>query len=164
MTDSADGNLPLQHGGQVMGVKKRPIKREPCPDCGAKILPTTFAREEHRKTSRACFVSHQKREAKEHKEAHGSKSRQVRKCAYCDGEFLVRASSLQKFCSPWCRRDADRERFSQFNAERSAKAFEARKNMVCGYCEKNFTPPRNDAEYCSRACRQNAYRQRKAKR
>ena len=144
--------------------KKRPVKRhKPCPDCGAKILPTSWAREEHRKNSRACFISHQRREAEEHKEVHGNKSGQVRKCTYCDGEFLVHASSLQKFCSSWCGKDADKERLDKFNADRSAKAAKNRKDMVCSYCRGKFTPPRSDAKYCSNACKQEVYWQRKTK-
>lgn len=30
----------------------------------------------------------------------------------------------------------------------------------CAVCEKPFTPPRSDGQYCSSACRQRAYRQR----
>ena len=34
-------------------------------------------------------------------------------------------------------------------------------NRECVICGNQFDPPRNDAKYCSSACRQAAYRQRK---
>lgn len=39
------------------------------------------------------------------------------------------------------------------------KRLAAQSNTVCVTCGKKFTPKRNDAKYCSNACRQKAYRQ-----
>jgi hypothetical protein len=35
--------------------------------------------------------------------------------------------------------------------------------VCCAVCGTSFQPPRNDARYCSAACRQKAYRQRLSK-
>ena len=141
--------------------KKRPVKRhKPCPDCGAKILSTSWAEKKHRDESRSCFTKHARREVKEYKKVYGNG--RVRKCARCNGEFLVHHGP-QVFCSPWCAKSTHKERIDKFNAERSAKAAKARKNMVCSYCRSKFTPPRSDAKYCSNTCKQKAYLQRKTK-
>ena len=41
------------------------------------------------------------------------------------------------------------------------KRLEKRKNTECQQCGDTFTPDRSDAKYCSAACKQRAYRQRK---
>lgn len=58
-------------------------------------------------------------------------------------------------CSERCR---DRLR----SARRAAAAAEERAGRTCEACGDPFTPRRADARYCSNACRQDAYRQRKA--
>jgi len=48
------------------------------------------------------------------------------------------------------------------NARQRDLRREDRANRACESCSDTFTPPRADGRYCSPACRQKAYRQRKA--
>jgi len=56
------------------------------------------------------------------------------------------------YCPP-CAGDAENTRTRQRRAA-------ARANRICQSCDKPFTPPRSDAQYCGHACRQRAYRSR----
>ena len=64
-----------------------------------------------------------------------------------------RELAARVFCSTHCRR-------STFRAE--AKAKRERKPRKCECCPATFTPSRADSRYCSAACRQRAYRERRA--
>lgn len=57
-----------------------------------------------------------------------------------------------KYCSQRCVNDAYMERRRQRH--------EAQLQKVCAVCGKPFTAKRVDAEYCSPACKQSAYRRR----
>jgi len=61
------------------------------------------------------------------------------------GQYAVRSNA----CEPAAR--AKRAR------DLSAKR---REGMTCEQCGKDFTPPRDDAKFCSSSCRQQAYRER----
>ena len=75
-------------------------------------------------------------------------------CAHCgrtiwlDAEFVWRA-----FCSERCRWRASNERARE-------RRWEARISS-CAECGVRMKGYRSDAEYCSDACRQGAYRKRK---
>lgn len=56
-------------------------------------------------------------------------------------------------CSQRCQNDAYLKRRKQ------RKALE--KEKICSICGKQFTAKKRDAMYCSDACKQKAYRQRK---
>jgi hypothetical protein len=58
------------------------------------------------------------------------------------------------YCYP-CARDAENERHRELRRR-------ARTDLRCDPCGEPFTPPRADGRYCSAACRQKAYRARKA--
>lgn len=57
-------------------------------------------------------------------------------------------------CDDRCRHEA------QLARQRERRAAERRTD--CAECGETFTPARSDAKYCSGACRQRAYRKRKA--
>jgi DNA-directed RNA polymerase subunit RPC12/RpoP len=61
---------------------------------------------------------------------------------------------LNVYCSHRCR-------WTAANHER-ADALAAARATSCTTCGAQFTPPRADGRYCSPACRQRAYRQRRA--
>jgi hypothetical protein len=63
---------------------------------------------------------------------------------------------IRTFCSESCRR-------AVFRVEAKAKRLAARGDLTrrCVDCNREFTPHRTDARYCSSACRQRAYRSRR---
>jgi hypothetical protein len=92
------------------------------------------------------------------------------KCDECGKEFEVPPDSVKAFhyCSYECVMEAsnraDRERNKRFieqRRERNKKKRADRPDNVCQHCEKSFRPERSNAKYCSDACRQAAYRERK---
>lgn len=82
-----------------------------------------------------------------------------RHCDYC-GRRIFSHDRLMPwrahYCSIECKEDAAIKR-------RKEKRAEGRKGIKCLNCGKIFTPARNDAKYCSPACKQEAYRIRAAK-
>ncbi len=59
-----------------------------------------------------------------------------------------------------------RERLDADNAKRRTRRAERRQyrpRIICGECDERFRPSRADSRYCSAACRQKAYRARKAR-
>jgi hypothetical protein len=56
-------------------------------------------------------------------------------------------------CSGACEPAARAKRARDLRAK-------SREGLTCEQCGKSFTPPRNDAKFCSSACRQQAYRNR----
>lgn len=68
-------------------------------------------------------------------------------CGGCGKIFYTRVLS-KKYCG---------YKSCFFEAQRK-KRLRLRENTVCITCGKQFTPKRNDAKYCSNACRQKAYR------
>jgi hypothetical protein len=58
-------------------------------------------------------------------------------------------------CSPLCARE-------RANAEARERRRTARSGARCSVCDAEFSPGRAGARYCSSACRQDAYRKRKA--
>jgi hypothetical protein len=61
---------------------------------------------------------------------------------------------LSAYCSERCRWGAANRRRRDTTA--------AQRQRTCATCGQPFTPPRADGRYCSHACRQRAYRQRRA--
>ena len=53
------------------------------------------------------------------------------------------------------------QRFIERRRERIAAETAARPDNVCEYCGTSFRPKRKDTKYCSDACRQAKYRERK---
>jgi len=77
-------------------------------------------------------------------------------CAHCERPMVspLRLAELQRtFCSGSCRQ-------AYHNQLSKAKRAEERER-VCEVCGKEFTATRRDAQTCSAACKQKAYRQRK---
>lgn len=60
---------------------------------------------------------------------------------------------VRTFCSDGCKRSAASIRARENRPERASSR--------CGSCDREFTPSRADSLYCSSACRQRAYRDRK---
>jgi hypothetical protein len=79
-----------------------------------------------------------------------------KKCAVCDDEFLC-YTPLTKYCSQRCKNDA-------LTARRQAKMKERRANaQACIVCGGILTQTDTRIKsYCSLACKQRAYRGRKA--
>jgi hypothetical protein len=63
-----------------------------------------------------------------------------------------------RYCRP-CAGDAERQRLRELRAQSRA----ARPAQICQntLCDNVFTPARADGRFCSAACRQSAYRQRR---
>jgi hypothetical protein len=62
-------------------------------------------------------------------------------------------------CSPECSYKTRLERRKQLRRlKREARA--TRERVTCKHCGQPFVPKRDDARYCSAACKQAAYRQR----
>jgi hypothetical protein len=80
-----------------------------------------------------------------------------RTCAFCGRSicFACNSSYRQRFCCKLC---AIREANGKVSAKRAAR----RAKLICHGCGDAFAPARADARYHSNACRQRAYRQRKA--
>ena len=74
-------------------------------------------------------------------------------CDHCGRAFW--GGQHRRYCSAEC---GERERSRR--RERSAVRIVGSRS--CETCRKTFTPPRSDGRYCSSACRQKAYRTRKA--
>ena len=78
------------------------------------------------------------------------------RCMNCQKEFYFEVESYNyglKYCSRACANSANGQR-------RKAQRHEAW-NKACACCGKQFTAKRLDAEYCSAASKQAAYRARK---
>jgi hypothetical protein len=78
----------------------------------------------------------------------------------CCGRPVYRVASLKwprkhNFCGDGC---ASRW-WTRWQAERRRAM---RQPVTCEGCDKQFTPVRKDAHFCSSACRQRSYRQRQA--
>lgn len=76
----------------------------------------------------------------------------VVRCAYC-GDEMPNAYG-RRYCSQRCANDA-------YMARRRDRQKEQR-SKVCPVCGKHFEAERKSAVYCSRACKQKAYRRRSA--
>jgi hypothetical protein len=61
-------------------------------------------------------------------------------------------------CSRTCLNAIRNTRISEM---RHQERYRARQNTICMVCGAAFTPPRGDALYCSDACKQKSYRQRR---
>lgn len=72
-------------------------------------------------------------------------------CKGCGREFYTQIST-KKYCRySLCGNKG-------YQKELKQRRLEQRKEKVCKCCGKSFTPKRNDALFCSNACRQKAYR------
>jgi hypothetical protein len=77
-------------------------------------------------------------------------------CANCERPMVERLnlSRLQRtFCSDRCRHEYHNQLRKETRAEEH--------KMVCEVCGEEFTAKRRDAKFCSKACKQKAYRGRK---
>lgn len=77
----------------------------------------------------------------------------------CGREVWYRGTRYRSgLCCTRCARRA------MADAKRAKRARTPRDqtHTICGHCGSAFTSPRSDARYCSSACRQASYRQRKA--
>ncbi|MGW4894103.1 hypothetical protein ACWEQL_17795 [Kitasatospora sp. NPDC004240] len=95
----------------------------------------------------------------------------VRRCAYCWEPLRATARSDAQYCSPKCKAAARRQRHHYREAVAIGLWFTmgiATDLVVrCPACGRRFAHKhghRRDAVYCSSACRQAAYRARKAER
>jgi hypothetical protein len=76
-------------------------------------------------------------------------------CRGCGRPLYQLQGSFRRLeCSHRCRTVA-------YNRRRRAAAA-AKREVLCVTCGQPFTPPRASSRYCSNACRQRAYRQRRA--
>ncbi|MFJ3793488.1 hypothetical protein [Kitasatospora sp. NPDC090091] len=95
----------------------------------------------------------------------------VRRCAYCWEPLRATARSDAQYCSAKCKAAARRQRHHYLEAVAIGLWFtmgiETEHVVRCPACGRRFAHKhghRRDAVYCSSACRQAAYRARKAKR
>ena len=72
-------------------------------------------------------------------------------CRGCRQPFYTTVAS-KKFCSYHTCGE------KMLKLKRRKDRWKARQDTVCMECGRLFTPKRNDAKYCSNACRQKAYR------
>jgi hypothetical protein len=84
----------------------------------------------------------------------------VARCAHCGCRTLIRYR-LAHYCSNECRTEHRLEvrRARDARTERPSRA-KVRQPRQCAYCGGSFTPARDDARYCSGACRVAAHRAR----
>jgi hypothetical protein len=83
-----------------------------------------------------------------------------RTCAHCGRPIRGRRPQAL-YCSDQCRLDAQVERRRQRIEEQQGKEpfwRDGRWSLCCQRCDKSFWTRRLDAQYCSPACRQAAYR------
>jgi hypothetical protein len=83
----------------------------------------------------------------------------VRPCGYCARpvgwyDDQARRRRTLYYCCNRCRGRA----YNQLQKARRSAA----RHLTCATCKTTFTPARADGRYCSPACRQRAYRQRRA--
>jgi hypothetical protein len=80
----------------------------------------------------------------------------TRQCGWCGRQVGYGGMSAQphRYCTRSCELAA--------RTRRRREARELARHQRCGQCGKPFTAPRQDASYCSPACRQRAYRKRLA--
>lgn len=89
------------------------------------------------------------------------------KCDVCGAQFYSRWGA-QSYCSDACY-ELDREKRRKETIKRSTQRRKERRDAVraqlpdstCAYCQQPFRPLRSNAKFCSDACRQKAYRERK---
>lgn len=80
-------------------------------------------------------------------------------CQTCSRPVLnqvTRRLRRHTFCSERCEREYHVARQTE------KRRRESDRDKTCATCEREFTATRSDARYCSNACRQKAYRLRKA--
>lgn len=74
------------------------------------------------------------------------------RCPACDREVDVdyydKRTNKRQFCSPKCQRQHQRDQHRDLSPR------------ACVVCEREFIPKRNDARYCSGACRVRLHRQK----
>lgn len=76
-------------------------------------------------------------------------------CAGCREEFYTTVPT-KKYCNyRTCG-------MKVYKLRQRVRRWKERRDTVCLECGKLFTPSRSDAKYCCSACRQKAYRSRKA--
>jgi len=84
----------------------------------------------------------------------------ARPCQSCGRPVRIQATTRTFViiaCSGRCR-----EAIQKIQAEESREKSREIRNFRCETCNQLFTPKRTDAKHCSPACKQKAYRQRKA--
>jgi hypothetical protein len=83
-------------------------------------------------------------------------------CRQCAGDYYVLWATSRNLyrnvCGP-CK--LARKRRENLSYMRRLRAEQRPEPEPCARCGESFTPPRSDARYCSPACRQAAYRERK---
>ena len=99
-------------------------------------------------------------------QAHDSWRYQPKPCSRCGRSFLVRYRSDVSYCSvSYCSCGCQQADRNERRAERRAAERERppRKPIKCARpgCGKRVPPERSTRRYCSDACRQAAYRQRR---
>jgi hypothetical protein len=73
-------------------------------------------------------------------------------CEGCGRPVHTKWWRKRVLCCDRCRQKANA------GSARAARAKERGENQTCIKCSKVFTPRRSDAQFCSNACRQSAYR------
>lgn len=92
---------------------------------------------------------------------------QTRHCRRCNGEYAAtyyrrpkNGTSIVGWCSTQCMRDEINERRKLSTKPKPSRA-KPRVPMACTFCQITFTPPRNDAKFCSTNCRVKAFNRRR---
>jgi hypothetical protein len=80
------------------------------------------------------------------------------KCDVCGKTYISPTKLKKKYCSDICAAKGNsRVKY----AKKKAKREESREDKKCPCCDKVFSPKRTDSVFCSIACKQAAYRERK---
>ena len=83
----------------------------------------------------------------------------IRVCAVCRAPYIGDVHSL--YCSDACRQVQKTETMRDQIERRSERRAKRRNRAKCDICDATFEPHRDGGRYCSQACRQRAYRQRR---
>ena len=124
---------------------KKFIAKKLCDFCGQEYQP---------KNDRGRFCSeHCKNEQRKKDNEERATTRKLRKkkCSLCGKEFD--APNGEKYCSPFCRAEANRIR-----SRRKEKV--VHEPRVCAICGETFVPNFKTQEWCKRECQKKLYKRR----
>jgi hypothetical protein len=130
------------------------LPAEPCAFCGRSVRIHRAA--DPRRFTRNWMDAKDAARLREFRQSIADLSEDERREAWASFDGRV-GNRIRTFCSDSCRR-------AVFCTEAKAKRLAARSDLErrCSVCHRRFTPRRADAQTCSSACRQKAYRNRKS--
>ena len=85
-----------------------------------------------------------------------------RQCGNCKRTFYSERNRNLMYCCKRCRDEYYKTRYyHEVTKPRRIAARQNKRDKSCKSCGREFSPPRSDSVYCSNACRQKEYRERK---